>query len=90
MTIQPDQATIEDLLVHAVCQANLIGDSSPPHAELIHELVYRLRRLHIWRLKVVAVIDPHLCEEDGSDLVSDEARISNMLERLSTPSTPPA
>jgi hypothetical protein len=79
-----DELTIADLLVVACEKAQPENELSAEHADLIDELITRLRRLDVWRARVTAAIDPYLIEEDGSDLVSEPDRIRYMLQRLSS------
>jgi hypothetical protein len=46
------------------------------------ELLRRLARLSVWRERMAAVVSPYLREDDGSDLIPDHVRVSNMLERM--------
>jgi hypothetical protein len=77
-----NEMTTSDLIVVAHKESHPEDNPSAEHSALIDELVLRLNRLHVWRSEVVAAIDPHLQDEDGSDLIPDYARISNMLERI--------
>ena len=71
--------TILDLIATAFEQVNA-GDK---HGPLITELASRLSRAQAYRENLARIVDSYLCEEDGSDLIPDHARIANMLERLS-------
>jgi hypothetical protein len=82
MSIPIDQMTITDLIAYAGEQAHPEDNPSSENAFLIDELCSRLRRLHDWRLKIVVSLDSGLTEEDGSDLIPDHIRVSNMIYRL--------
>jgi hypothetical protein len=82
-----DEMTTSDLIAIAREKSHPKDNPSAEHADLIDELVDRLARLSVWREKMVAAVNPHLRDEDGSDLVPDHVRVSNMLVRMSSANT---
>ena len=71
--------TTIDLIATAYEKVNA-GDERGP---LITELTSRLSRAHVWREQMTEAIDQHLIEDDGSDMIPDHVRVSNMLRRMS-------
>lgn len=47
------------------------------------ELFTALRRAVQWQIDMKRTIDKFLSDDDGTDLLPDHIRVSNMLERLS-------
>lgn len=78
-----DEMTTTDLIVTARLEAHPEDNPSAEHAALIDELATRLERLDIWRSRMTGIVNKHLTDDDGSDLIPDHVRVSNMLERLS-------
>lgn len=79
-----NEMTTTDLIV-AVHQAAHPNDNpSAEHADLIDERTARLTRLSVWSERMTEALNPHLKEDDGSDLTPDHVRVSNMLERISS------
>lgn len=79
-----NEMTIADLMATAQEKAHPNEEPSAEHAALIDELVSRLSRLSVWRERMTEALNPHLREDDGSDLTPDHVRVSNMLERISS------
>ena len=77
-----DVMTTTDLIATATLEAHPDNAPSAEHAELIDELALRLNRLDAWHHHMRATVNQYLVEDDGSDLIPDHARVSNMLERL--------
>ena len=78
-----EEMTTTDLIVTARARAHPADNPSAEQAALIDELTTRLERLDVWRSRVAGTINPYLTDDDGSDLIPDHVRISNMLGRLS-------
>jgi hypothetical protein len=72
-----DEMTTSDLIIHA-------NQHDCDNCDLISELATRLSRLNVWRERMIRVLGEHLTEDDGSDLIPDHIRVSNMLGRISS------
>lgn len=81
-----NEMTTTDLIATAHQAAHPNDNPSAEHALLIDELSSRLTRLSVWRERMTEALNPHLREDDGTDLTPDHVRVSNMLERISSPS----
>lgn len=79
-----NEMTTTDLIVAAHQAAHPNDNPSAEHADLIDELASRLTRLSVWCERMTEALNPHLREDDGSDLTPDHIRVSNMLERISS------
>lgn len=79
-----NEITTTDLIVIAHEAAHQNDNPIAEHAALIDELADRLARLSVWRERMTAAVNPHLIDDDGSDLIPDHVRVSNMLSRLSS------
>lgn len=79
-----NEMTTTDLIAIAREESHPKDRPSAEHADLIDELADRLARLSVWRERMIAAVNPHLIDDDGSDLTPDHVRVSNMLSRLSS------
>jgi hypothetical protein len=68
----------QQMELDASCNAEELRQTREENARLLR----RLDRLSVWRERMAAVVSPYLREDDGSDLIPDHVRVSNMLERI--------